>query len=73
MSKWISVEERLLPIGEKVLCYYKEKIDGLHEEEDISFALYYGGNRLIALDPHTFVHVIAWIPLPKPPKEEESK
>lgn len=72
-EEWISVEERLPPIGEKVLCYYKEKTNGRHEEEGISFALYYGGNRLIVLDQHAFAHVIAWMPLPKPPKEEESK
>ena len=69
MSKWVSVKERLPPFDEKVLCYYKEKIDGRHEEGCISFALYYGENRFIVLDQHAFAHVIAWMPLPKPPKE----
>lgn len=69
MSKWINVEERLPPFDEKVLCYYKEKIDERHEEGDISFALYYGENRFFVLDQLAFVHVIAWMPLPKPPKK----
>lgn len=68
MSKWISVEERLPPFDEKVLCYYKVKIDGRHEEGCISFALYYGENRFFVLDQLAFAHVIAWMPLPKPPK-----
>lgn len=73
MSKWISVEERLPPFDETVLCYYKENSGGRHEEVCISFALYCGENRFFVLDQLVFARVIAWMPLPKPPKGEESK
>ena len=67
MSEWISVEERLPPIDEKVLCYCKDCLNK-DQEEDIQFGIYFGRDRFCICNSYIPSKIIAWMPLPKPPK-----
>ena len=65
--QWISVEDRLPALGEKVAIYYKDVILGarvgldcmvISNTTDTPYWYAYTGR------------VLAWMPLPEPPKEE---
>lgn len=67
MSKWISVEERLPPLDTKILCYCEYEWGG-ELQKAIHFGIYFGGDLFCVTDTFADAHVIAWMPLPKPPK-----
>ena len=72
MNKWISIEDRLPDNDSTVLCWYEYRAgDGTHEGEMIQkygvgyYFLGWGGEVSRGCD----ARVIAWMPLPKPPKD----
>lgn len=75
MSEWISVEERLPTNGEHVLCWYKYSCDRNYSiwRENYGIGYCYNGHWGGEVANGILPRVIAWMPLPKPPKEEESK
>lgn len=70
MSKWISVEEQLPPNGTDVLCWYRCYSDRLFSKRFENYGVgccfngVWGGAVMHGILPR----VIAWMPLPKPPK-----
>ena len=75
MSEWISVEERLPPNGEDVLCWYEYFRYGSYNciFETYGIGYQYNGHWSGEVANGTRARVIAWMQLPKPPKKEESK
>lgn len=67
MSKWISVEEQLPPLDTKILCYCEDECGG-ELQKNIHFGIYFGGDLFCVTDTLANARVIAWMPLPKPPK-----
>jgi len=71
MNEWISVEDRLPEKGEHVFCYCREDYEqrGYHVK-----TTHWDGEG----DTHEFksvyeryISVTHWMPLPKPPEEQE--
>ena len=75
MSEWVKAEDKLPPEGELVLCWYEYFRFGLYNRMFQTFGIgcHYAGNWCGEVANRTRARVIAWMPLPKPPKEEESK
>lgn len=72
-NKWIRVEDRLPENDEYALCWYEYRaMDGTHEGEMIQkygvgyYFLGWSGEVSRGRD----ARVIAWMPLPAPPKED---
>lgn len=70
MSKWISVEERLPPDGEHVLCWCEYFRYGSYNRMYKTYGIgyQYNGNWGGEVANGTKARVIAWMPLPEPPK-----
>lgn len=70
MSEWISVEERLPPNGEDVLCWYEYFRYGSYNcmFETYGIGYQYNGHWGGEVANGTRARVIAWMPLPKPPE-----
>lgn len=59
-SPWISVKDRLPPVGRKVIIFTNSSYLAWHSENDEFMDFY--DNKIIN-------HVTHWMPLPQPPKE----
>lgn len=84
VSGWISVKDRLPMIDENVLVFAQGKEDGFIGETKIAIAYmtdctYFGGSP-IKVEPRwrcplqfflTDYEITHWMPLPKPPKEDD--
>ena len=74
MSEWISVEDKLPDNDDYVLCWYEYRImNGTHEgeiTEKYGIGYYFNG-WCGEVNYGCDTRVIAWQPLPTPPKKEE--
>ena len=73
MNKWISVEDRLPANGVYVLCWYEYRIiGGTHDgEKSRMYGIGDYFKRWTVEDSgRRDVKVLAWQPLPEPPKED---
>lgn len=70
--RWIPVEERLPENGEKVLCWYEYfrygEYNRMYQTYDIGYQ--FGGSWGGEVARGHRAKVLAWMPLPKPPKKE---
>lgn len=62
---WVSVKDRLPNVMENVLVYWKNTSQGKEYYE----TTYYDGYDWFTLRK-PWIEVIAWMPIPEPPKEE---
>lgn len=65
---WVSVKDRLPNVMENVLVYWKNTSQGKEYYE----ITYYDGDHWFTLDRKPWIEVVAWMPLPEPPKEESN-
>ena len=74
-ARWISAEERLPGNGEKVLCWYEYfrygEYNRMYQTFDIGYQ--FGGSWGGEVARGQRAKVLAWIPLPKPPKMEKRR
>lgn len=72
MSEWISVEERLPPNGEDVLCWYEYFRYGDYNCMFQTFGIgyQYNGHWGGEVSNGHKTKVLAWMPLPEPPEEK---
>lgn len=70
--EWISVNDRLPPNDDEVLCWYEYyrygEYNDMYQTYGIGYCIagHWGGEVSIGTD----CRVIAWMPLPEPPKED---
>ena len=69
MSDWISVRERLPEVGQEVLVYWRNTSQKAEHFE----LTHYTGDHWYLLDNtgRPWIEVVAWMPLPEPPKENQ--
>jgi len=65
MSEWISVKERLPEEWFPVLVYCK------FDDGGVVFTGYHSGETWYTMGRNGPAHIIAWMPLPEPPMEED--
>ena len=68
-NEWVSVEERLPEVGQEVLVYWRNTSQKAEHFE----LTHYDGGHWFLLDntERPWIVVVAWMPLPKSPKEDE--
>ena len=68
-NEWVSVEERLPEVGQEVLVYWRNTSQKAEHFE----LTHYDGDHWFLLDntERPWIVVVAWMPLPAPPKKEE--
>lgn len=73
MDKWTLVEDALPPDGENVLCWYEYFRFGSYNRLYRTFGIgyQYNGNWGGEVSNGRLTRVLAWRPLPDPPKELE--
>lgn len=69
MSDWISVRERLPEVRQEVLVYWRNTSQKAEHFE----LTRYTGDHWYLLDNtgRPWIEVVAWMPLPEPPKENQ--
>lgn len=73
MDKWTLVEDALPPNGENVLCWYEYFRFGSYNRLYRTFGIgyQYNGNWGGEVSTGRLARVLAWMPLPDPPKKLE--
>ena len=68
-NEWVSVEDRLPEVGQEVLVYWRNTSQKAEHFE----LKHYDGDHWFLLDntERPWIVVVAWMPLPAPPKKEE--
>lgn len=68
-NEWVSVEDRLPEVGQEVLVYWRNTSQKAEHFE----LTHYDGDHWFLLDntERPWIVVVAWMPLPAPPKKEE--
>ena len=74
LPRWISVKERLPESGQECLCYY---VGGVYKQLSwLSLDTFYECDSLSGFYPRLkdaiYGEVTHWMPLPEPPKEEQT-
>ena len=68
-NEWVSVEERLPEVGQEVLVYWRNTSQKAEHFE----LTHYDGDHWFLLDniERPWIVIVAWMPLPKSPKEDQ--